>query len=138
MIERLFFYGTLMAGLGHPLARGWHGALSAGEAGWVRGRLWAIPDPEGWYPALLPGQGRVRGMVHRPLAGFDAGMQAAMDRYEGEAYRRLPLPVMLAEGEVSAQAYVWQGALPEGAVALEDGDCAAFLTQSGETAYRGS
>jgi len=138
MIERLFFYGTLMAGLGHPLARGWHAALSVGEMGWVEGRLWGIPDPEGWYPALLPGEGRVKGMVYRPLAGFDAGMLAAMDRYEGEAYRRVPVTVALASGVVTAQTYVWQGALPADAVALEDGDFAAFLTRSGEIAYRGS
>lgn len=133
-----FFYGTLMAGLGHPLARVWHAGLSPGEAGWARGALWAIPDPEGWYPALLPGEGSVRGMLYRSLAGFDAGMLAAMDRYEGDDYLRLALPVMLGDGEAMAQAYVWQGALPAGAVALEDGDFAAFLEQSGEPAYRGS
>lgn len=138
MVSRLFFYGTLMAGLDHPVAREWHQALSAGEKGWVEGRLWAIPDPAGWYPALLPGEGRVTGMVHHPLAAFDAGMLVAMDRYEGEAYRRLPVTVMMASGTVSAQAYVWQRALPEGAVALEDGDFAAFLARSGEQAYRGA
>ncbi|WP_068094395.1 gamma-glutamylcyclotransferase family protein [Novosphingobium rosa] len=132
-----FFYGTLMAGMSQPLARVWHAGLSAGEAGWARGALWAIPDPEGWYPALLPGEGRVLGMVYRPLAGFDAAMLAAMDRYEGDDYRRLALPVVLAEGEVLAQAYVWQGALPAGAVALEDGDFAAFLARRGEVPYRG-
>ncbi|WP_343613657.1 gamma-glutamylcyclotransferase family protein [Novosphingobium sp.] len=132
-----FFYGTLMAGIDHPLARVWHTALAEGEKGWAQGRLWAVPDPEGWYPALLPGEGRVTGMLHRPLAIFDVAMLAAMDRYEGEAYRRLPITVTLASGAVRAQAYVWQGALPAGAVALEDGDFAAFLARSGETSYRG-
>ena len=28
------------------------------------GALWAIPDPQGWYPALLPGEGIVQGMLH--------------------------------------------------------------------------
>ncbi|WP_206238033.1 gamma-glutamylcyclotransferase family protein [Novosphingobium terrae] len=138
MESRLFFYGTLMAELGHPLAREWHAALSAGEKGWVEGRLWALPDPQGWYPALVPGEGRVMGTVHCPLAAFDAAMLAAMDRYEGEAYRRLPVTVRVASGEIAAQAYVWQEALPEGAVALEDGDFAAFLARSGEQAYRGA
>jgi gamma-glutamylcyclotransferase (GGCT)/AIG2-like uncharacterized protein YtfP len=98
--------------------------------GWAQGRLWAVPDPEGWYPALLPGEGRVTGMLHRPLAIFDVAMLAAMDRYEGEAYRRLPITVTLASGAVRAQAYVWQGALPAGAVALEDGDFAAFSREA--------
>jgi gamma-glutamylcyclotransferase (GGCT)/AIG2-like uncharacterized protein YtfP len=137
MMSRLFFYGTLMAGLDHPLARSWHGALAPGEPGRVAGRLFAIADPQGWYPALLPGEGWVRGMAHRLLPAFDAAMLAAMDHYEGAEYRRLPMPVMLAEGEAMAQAYAWQGALPTGAVALEDGDFAAFLARSGEAPYRG-
>ena len=131
---RLFLYGTLMAGQPHALARRLHAALGPGERAWVAGAMVAIPDPGGWYPALVAGgRGRAWGKVHG-ADGVDAALWAALDAYEqvvtaGPGYVRR---VVLGD----AQAYVWQGALPQGAVALEDGDFAAFLARTGERSYQ--
>jgi gamma-glutamylcyclotransferase (GGCT)/AIG2-like uncharacterized protein YtfP len=133
---RLFLYGTLMAGHGHRVARRLHDVLAPGGAAQVSGRLVAIPNPGGWYPALLAGAGVVRGMVHA-ADGLDAALLADLDAYEqvvrvGAGYRRAE--VMVA-GVGPAMAYVWQGALPPGAVALEEGDFAAFLARTGQRPY---
>jgi gamma-glutamylcyclotransferase (GGCT)/AIG2-like uncharacterized protein YtfP len=133
---RLFLYGTLMAGQPHPLARRLRAVLGPGEPVVIGGRMFAVPDPLGWYPVVVPGDGIACGMVHR-ADGLDDAMLAALDAYEevvatGAGYRRIEVAV---PGVGPAQAYVWQGALPEGALALEDGDFAAFLACSGRRAF---
>lgn len=133
---RLFLYGTLMVGQPNALARRLHAVLGPGEPGGIVGRMFAVPDPLGWYPAVVSGEGIVRGMVHR-ADGIDGAMLAALDAYEevvatGAGYRRVEVAVSSGG---AAQAYVWQGALPEGALALEDGDFAAFLACSGQRAF---
>ena len=144
---RFFFYGTLMAGSGNAVARGVHARLSAGVAATVAGRLYGIADPAGWYPALAWGAGgAVRGFVHEAGAGFSEVDLAVLDGWEGYAaeapetseYRRCEVAVTLADGaRVMAQAYVWAGALPEGAEAIVGGDFAAFLRQRGVKAFGG-
>lgn len=133
---RLFLYGTLMAGQPHTLARRLHAALGVGVQAQVAGRMVAIPDPDGWYPAVVPGQGHAKGMVHA-ADGLDDALWAALDAYEqvvatGAGYRRRDVAVA---GVGLAQAYVWQGALPEGALTLEEGDFAAFLAKTGQRAF---
>ncbi|NOW44854.1 gamma-glutamylcyclotransferase (GGCT)/AIG2-like uncharacterized protein YtfP [Novosphingobium sp. SG751A] len=123
MILRFFFYGTLMAGMGNRHERAAHALLDEGRAATVRGRLYGVPDPAGWYPALLPGAGTVRGMVHRAGRRFDARALALMDAYEGREYRRRRVKV----GAITAHAYVWRGALPRGACRIAGGDFAAWL-----------
>ena len=140
MARCFFFYGTLMAGGGNAVAKAAHAKLGAGRAGTVAGRLYAIADPQGWYPALLPGAGRVAGFVYAAGPEFGADDLAALDGYElfypddpaGSEYRRGEVAVTLADGaEASAEAYLYARALPEGAVLIEGGNFAAFLAETG-------
>ncbi len=134
---RFFFYGTLWGGSGSAVARAVHARLLPGVTGTVEGTLYAIPDPQGWYPALVPfaeggGEGVVHGFVHEAAPGFAKADLAALDAYEGEEYRRRELAVSLADGSAMvAQVYVWAGALPAGAEPIAEGDFAAFLHQRG-------
>ncbi len=134
---RLFFYGTLMAGSGNAVARGIHARLLAGVPAVVAGGLWAIPDVGGWYPALVLGAGGVvRGFVHEAGPGFGAADLAALDDWEGDDYDRCELAVTLADGGcVTAQGFVWAGALPGDAEAIADGDFAGFLRRRGLKAF---
>ena len=134
----LFFYGTLMAGSGNAVARGVHGRLLPGVAGTVAGRVYGIADPGGWYPALVMGEGVVRGFVHEAAPDFTEADLAALDGYEGAEYRRCAVEVVLGDGaRVMAQAYVWMGPLPEGAVVIAGGDFAAFIAERGLRACGG-
>lgn len=62
---RFFFYGTLLDGSDNPVARSIHAKLVAEGPATARGELHAITDPEGWFPALLPGEGEIRGGLYR-------------------------------------------------------------------------
>ncbi|HMO69548.1 MAG TPA: gamma-glutamylcyclotransferase, partial [Novosphingobium sp.] len=79
---RFFFYGTLMAASGHPLARALHTRLHPLGPATVPGALFAIPDAAGWYPALLPGDGLVHGTLHAAGPDFAATDLAAIDGFE--------------------------------------------------------
>ena len=128
---RFFFYGTLMAGSGNEVARAVHGRLGPGVAAVVSGKLYGIPDPQGWYPALVTGAGGVvRGFVHEAAPDFTEADLAALDGYEGAEYRRCAVEVVLGDGaRVMAQSYVWMGPLPEGAEVIAGGDFAAFIAE---------
>lgn len=129
---RLFLYGTLRPEADTPMARWIAQRLVRAEAGSVPGRLHAVPDAAGWYPALVPGLGRVRGtLVELRLR---AGERALLDRYEGREYRRVTLPVRLARTRSCAQAYVWRGRLPKGAVPIGP-DFLEWLRGIGGRAY---
>ncbi len=79
---QFFFYGTLQAGSDNPVARMVHALLEPLGAAQVAGALYAVPDPDGWYPALLPGTDVVHGQLYRAGAGFDAAALERMDAYE--------------------------------------------------------
>lgn len=137
---RFFFYGTLMAGSGHPVASALHARLHPLGPATVPGALFAIPDPLGWYPALLPGEGAVHGTIHAAGPDFSAQDLAAIDAFEdfdpadpsGSLYCRLVLPVRPDGGqEVEAQAYRYNRPLPEGALPIRGGDFAAFVRERG-------
>jgi gamma-glutamylcyclotransferase (GGCT)/AIG2-like uncharacterized protein YtfP len=132
MGDCLFFYGTLIAGSGNPQERAAHAALGEAQAGSVAGALYAIPDPLGWYPALVAGEGRVFGMAYRMTSALDL---AALDAYEGAEYRRASVWVETATGTITAQAYLWHGALPENAIPIPQGNFAQWLAQHGFAAY---
>lgn len=140
--DRLFLYGTLLQGTCSAVAVRLHRHLAPGRPGWVQGRLHAIPDPGGWYPALVPGEGIVRGMVHDVRPTFDADLLAVLDAYEAVStdgrgeYRREPVTAMTDEGPLVAEAYVYNMALPAGARAVPEGDFPAFLAAGGLTAFR--
>jgi len=124
--QHFFFYGTLIAGSGNRFERAAHAALGPGVAGQVQGALYAVPDPQGWYPALMEGSGLACGMVYPVLAGLDV---QALDVYEGVEYRRQAVEVATAAGSVWAQAYVWAGALPHRALPIADGDFLGFARE---------
>lgn len=80
------------------------------------GRLVALHDGGGWYPALVPGNGQVRGVV--ATLRLRPGERALLDRYEGREYRRRALVVRTPDDRRVVQAYVWRGRLPERAMAI--------------------
>lgn len=138
--DRFFFYGTLMAGSGHPVARALHARLLPLGGATVPGALFAIPDPLGWYPALLPGDGLVHGMLHASGPDFAAEDLAAIDAFEdfdpadpsGSLYCRVALPVRPAQGQsATAQVYRYNRPLPAGALPIPGGDFAAFARTRG-------
>lgn len=120
----LFFYGVLREGLGDwPFLAG----IGPGRAATTRGTICAIPDPSGWYPALLPGDGVVHGAIHA-RGGADL---AAMDEFEGPRYRRQAVPVTVEGGTLAAEAYLWIDALPARAEPIAHGDFARWLAETG-------
>ena len=141
---RFFFYGTLIAGSGNAVACHVHTRLHPIGAATVRGALHAIPDLQGWYPALVPGNGSVRGVVYEAAPGFTAADLALLDRWEdydparpGESvYLRQSLSATLAAGgKLEAQGYVHARPLPECACAIPGGDFAAWLGARGGKAF---
>lgn len=100
-MANLFCYGTLMYG---PLLEALTGREHKGEAA-------TLPDYACYgvkaaaYPAIVEQQGAVvSGQLVRDIP---AGSWLALDRYEGEFYRREEVRVMLADGtETDAVTYV--------------------------------
>lgn len=143
----LFLYGTLRDPAANPVAAALHGLLEPGRPAWVGGALHAIPDPAGWYPALLPGigGGRVHGVVCACTARFTPADLARLDAYEdcrsddpaGSEYRRGRVTAHLAPAgqRVEATAYCYGQPLPAGAVFLPDGDFAAWLAATGRAPF---
>lgn len=130
----LFLYGTLQPGAGTAMAR-WVGErLVRAEPASVPGRLLAIRDGGRWYPALVPGQARVRGTLC--VLALKPGDLAVLDRYEGREYRRVAMPVRTGDHRrARAQIYFWRGRLPPGAREIVDGDFLGWLGRTRRTAY---
>jgi len=141
---RLFFYGTLMRGSCNPVASALHERLGPAVPARAAGRLFALPDPEGWYPALVPDADgpAVQGHVHEALPGFGPADLAAADAWEGcrsdgtGDYRREPIVVSTAQGPVCAHAYVWNRDVPRHAVRIDSGDFHAFAAERGWPLFR--
>jgi gamma-glutamylcyclotransferase (GGCT)/AIG2-like uncharacterized protein YtfP len=118
----LFFYGVLLEGLGDwPFLNG----IGPGRAATTRGRLFAIQDDSGWYPALVPGEGVVHGAVHA-AGGADI---AAMDDFEGTDYDRREIDVYLgsdAARGLHPSARILPGDHPGGRVEGAGGQAAAI------------
>lgn len=109
---RLFFYGTLMADdvRGHALA----GLAEPIAEATISGDLYDV----GFFPALVPGVGRVVGEVWEVLPGCEAAALRRTDAIEGyvpedparSLYVRRPVNARLADGsEVVAETYEWNG-----------------------------
>jgi gamma-glutamylcyclotransferase (GGCT)/AIG2-like uncharacterized protein YtfP len=79
---RFFFYGTLQAGSTNAAIQAVHSLLVPEGPARIAGRLVAMPDTDGWFPALIPGDGEVYGQVYAAGPGFSAADLAALDRYE--------------------------------------------------------
>lgn len=139
---RFFFYGTLQSGSPNPLARRIHARLRSEGPGQLRGRLYALPDPGGWFPALLDGQGIVQGQVCRTGPDFSPADLAALDAYEDFApadparslYLRRSLP-LLSGG--LAQVYCFNQPVPPGARPIPDGDFRAWLSATRRREFGG-
>lgn len=136
--RRFFFYGTLIAGNDFNLARDAHTRLEPLGRASVKGQLFGIPDPLGWLPALLPGEGVVQGWLYETRIEFTANDVAALDSYEEfdpagaetSMYRRVPMTVTMAEdGPVAADGYLFNQPLPQGACSIEGGDFSAWLVR---------
>ncbi|WP_162290990.1 gamma-glutamylcyclotransferase family protein [Erythrobacter colymbi] len=126
----LFVYGVLREGLGDwPFLAG----IGPGRAATATGALFAIPDPHGGYPALVPGEGTVTGAVHA-CAGVDL---AAVDAFEGADYTRRPIPVRCGGETIMAEAYLWAAPLPPQAEPVAHGDFARWLAETGRSPYAG-
>ncbi|TYC85430.1 gamma-glutamylcyclotransferase [Novosphingobium sp. BW1] len=143
--RRFFFYGTLLAGMDIALTRRVHGHLLALGPAQVRGRLVAIPDPDGWYPALLSGEGRVAGMLYAARPSFSRATLDELDAYEGGCsrahgageYRRVAIGVRLDDGRCrAAQAYLYARPLPRGSRELPGGDFVSWLVGTGASPFR--
>ncbi len=139
---QFFFYGTLLDGSDNPVARDIHALLEPVGPAQVAGDLHAIPDAQGWFPALLPGDGLAWGKVYRPCPHFTPADLARMDAYEdfdpadpaGSLYLRTALPL---ESGGEAQTYVWNRPLPEGSMAIPHGDFRRWLNEQGFAQFRG-
>ena len=140
---RFFFYGTLLDGSDNPVAQAIHALLKPLGPATVRGALHAIPDALGWFPALVAGDGLVHGKVYAARPGFSAADLASMDGYEdfdpanpaASLYLRQELELT---GGGTAQAYVWNRALPAGAVPIASGDFREWLASRGMPQFRGA
>lgn len=145
---RFFFYGTLLAGSDNPVARAVHARLEPLGPASVHGALYAIPDPLGWYPALVTGDAAthrdlVHGMAYATRSGFSPADLAQLDAYEdcdpadraSSLYWREPLPLV---GGGQAEAYVFDRLLPDGALPIPSGDFRDWLSAKGLPAFRGA
>jgi gamma-glutamylcyclotransferase (GGCT)/AIG2-like uncharacterized protein YtfP len=136
---RFFFYGTLIAGgppcVGEALVR----LRDLGPAR-IAGLLYAIPDPQGWYPGLVEGAGQVEGRLFEALPEFAEADLAALDAYEdfdpcdpaGSLYRRITVDVAGRPAKV----YRFNQPLPAGARPIPDGDFAEWIALAELPAFR--
>lgn len=136
----LFFYGVLREDV-PSLGGDWPflAGLGLGAPATTTGALYAIPDPAGWYPALVLTQARYATSVVGTLHEAGEVDLAAIDAFEGAEYARTSVPVdgWDGYGETMAEAYVWQSELPAGAEAIAHGDFVRWLAETGRCAFAG-
>lgn len=142
-----FFYGTLIAGGGNAVAEAAHARMHACGPASVRGTLHAIPDPEGWYPALLAGEGDVAGWLYETAPDFGPADLARLDAWEdcdparpqASLYVRAVVEVTMPDGtRGAAQAYRFNQPLPPGARPIEGGDFHAWRVREGGSVFGAS
>ena len=142
----LFFYGTLLDGSDNAMARAVHRSVKARGPATVRGSLFAVPDPQGWFPALIAGGAIVHGGLYQATGALTPGELARLDAYEdcdpldpaASLYVRQQVQVTDASGERAlAEAYLYNQPLPAGSCALPSGDFRLWIADSGETPFAG-
>jgi gamma-glutamylcyclotransferase (GGCT)/AIG2-like uncharacterized protein YtfP len=142
----LFFYGTLIAGSGNAVEAAIHRKLVPVGRTTVKGRLYAIRDPLGWYPALLPGSRPVHGIIYEAASNFGTVDLALLDDYEGydprhpgrSLYLRKPISFRNSDGQPQvADAYFYNTSLPFGSRCLKGGDFCAWLETNRLRSYSG-
>lgn len=136
MIERLFLYGTLLDSTRTPMARWLSPRLRNGRAAHVAGRLMAIPNANGFYPALIRSdRRRTFGTVFDvALSPSDWGV---LDRYEGDEYRRAATLFDARGSRPHAQFYRWAGFIPARARPIPGGNFRQWLKENGCRPYGG-
>jgi gamma-glutamylcyclotransferase (GGCT)/AIG2-like uncharacterized protein YtfP len=134
---RFFLYGTLMQGACNPVAQRFHMKLGRLSAATSRGRMVAIPDADGWYPAFFFDEAGppVHGLLVETLPTFTEADLAALDAYEGAEYRRDEIAVEDGGVVFMAHAWLWAGALSADAEPVADGDFFAWLGRHGLAPY---
>ncbi|GAA4759772.1 gamma-glutamylcyclotransferase family protein [Novosphingobium ginsenosidimutans] len=139
---RFFFYGTLQAGNLNPAIAAIHGRLVPQGPGRITGALVAVPDADGWLPALVPGDGEVYGQVYAAGPEFSAEDLAALDRYEEfdpaspETSWYLRETRTLTSGEL-VTVYRMNGAPPADALPIPGGDFRAWLKTQNLPEFQG-
>lgn len=143
---RFFFYGTLLAGSDNPVASLVHQKLRSIGPARAQGVLHAIPNPQGWYPGLLTGEGVVHGWLYEATDGFGSEDLAKLDAYEdydpvrpgASLYIREAVSVTGPDRGVGfAEAYRFNRPLPEGSRPIPGGDFRAWLAAKGLEPFRG-
>jgi len=133
----LFFYGVLLDSVAEGRVRTMLRGLGPGQPATTSGRLYAVAESGRFYPALIPGEGMARGMVH------EAGTAdlAALDRFEdvwpdgtGE-YRRQPIQISAGGGSLIADAHLYNRAVSANLVLIPHGDFARWLRETGARAF---
>ena len=141
-----FFYGTLLDGSDNAISAWVHQTLQAIGPATVSGTLYAIPDPEGWYPALLSGDGLVHGRLYQAAAGFGEQDLARLDAYEDYDPRKPETSLYVREAVTATardgsarevQVYRFNLPLPAGARLIDVGDFRAWLNSQGLQAFGG-
>ena len=146
-----FFYGTLAQATRNRFAFAIAPHLDHGRPATVRGRLAVIATADGCYPILEPGNGVVRGQLHRTRPSFDARLMAMLDAYEdcrprlpqASEYARRRCPVRLSRGG-KRLAFVYCGTrrglaprIGKRTARLHHGDFERFLQETGQVAFGG-
>ena len=124
---RLFFYGILQGDVAQGPVRDLLAGIGPGRPATARGDLYAVRSEAGAYPAMVAGEGEVRGMLHE-AGSVDL---AALDVFEGAEYRRADIEV---NGGETAQAYLWTGPV-DGLEPIGHGEFARWLRENGVSAY---
>lgn len=129
-MTRLFFYGILQGNVAQGPVRELLAGIGPGVPATARGALYAVRDAKGAYPAMVAGDGEVRGVVH------EAGSVhlAALDAFEGAEYVRTDIDVTAEGRQLGAQAYLWAGST-EGLEPIPHGAFARWLRETGLAAY---
>lgn len=129
----LFLYGVLMPHLATGRMAELVAKLAPGRAATVAGTLFAVPGPTGHYPVMIAGgETRIIGRIHAPGPDLTPADLAELDAFEGADYRRSPVVAVLADGTaMPSQAYLWLGTPTPGLIAIEHGDFARYLDESG-------
>ena len=114
MIDRVFFYGTLMTGFNRRLRIGIDSKLRYVGRGSIKAILFDL----GIYPAAVPGEGRVWGELFETdepdlvLAGLDSIEGYRPGDPEHSLYTRIQSPVTLEDGQTqSAWVYFYNAPL---------------------------
>ncbi|MBF9150575.1 gamma-glutamylcyclotransferase family protein [Novosphingobium jiangmenense] len=133
-----FFYGTLTEDHDNPVTRRILPLLEGGKRASVQGCLRTVPTPDGWYPVLRGGPGRVAGRLYQAGPSFSLKHLRLLDAYEDcdprricrSEYVRRTIRVRTARGgSVMAQVYVYNRPWHPGLRVIAGGDFTAFLAK---------